>query len=408
MTGKGGARGVWWAMSVQLAGTVFCAAVSFGLLAWLARALDKELFGIYVLVLSAASLALILVEGGWPTLVYRDAVRGARERAGDPSAMRGGVANLLLVVGAMLSVCAILGVADLAAGMVEFAAAIACMGLVALMNLVSGSLRGVGRFALEAAWQASGRAVSALVIVLCVSAAARPSVTLVFVAWTVGLLAVIAGMGRGWLAPPDWRTWRQRCRTAFPLMSLVGGTALLLKADVLLLGLFRADAHLLSDYAASTRLVEAAVLLFAPVTNVLLRSFRLLVADRARFRTEVGAWAGGGLLLGTTLVPLSLLFGEAGMRFIFGADYDAAGGLLPWVMMALGPMFCNLVLIQAWLAVERDAGLARRVFGAAAVLAPTAWCGWMLAGGVGVAVAVALVQTLLMLSLAVGVLRPDR
>ena len=58
------------AVLVQGAGAVFCAGVSFALTLWLARVLGTAGFGAYVALLSVATLALMLQEGGWPAWLY--------------------------------------------------------------------------------------------------------------------------------------------------------------------------------------------------------------------------------------------------------------------------------------------------------------------------------------------------
>jgi O-antigen/teichoic acid export membrane protein len=93
------------------------------------------------------------------------------------------------------------------------------------------------------------------------------------------------------------------------------------------------------------------LLLFAPVANVLLRSFsdELLAGGALALRRRVARWCGwvGGLgLLG---VALAWAVGPDWMARLFGAPYAEAGLLLPWVVAMLPFAWVNLVL-GPWLA----------------------------------------------------------
>lgn len=389
------------AMALQTSGALFCAAVSFVLVAWLGRTLGAELFGRYVLVLNAATIALVAIEGGWPNFVYRQTVEIGGTPADGLAARQRAFAHVVLI-GGVLALGA--GFAALFAGPMAavFAAALVCMGVVALMNTVSAGMRGAGRFAREAAWQSAGRVVSALLIVGLVLWLPGGWLGWIFLAWAAGLLLVALAMGRGWLAWPDWSGWRGSVSRVLPLMYLAGALTLLLKLDVLLLGALGAGDVELSDYAAVTRFVEAGLLLFAPLTNVLLREFRLVLGQEAAFAATLRRWVSLGLVAGVVAVVAALLFGERLVVLVFGAQYADAGSLLQWVALMLPFAFANLVLVQAWIARERDAVLAGWVLSAVAVLAAAVWTGWHIMGLHGVALAVALAHAGLFLALWVG------
>jgi O-antigen/teichoic acid export membrane protein len=133
------------------------------------------------------------------------------------------------------------------------------------------------------------------------------------------------------------------------------------------------DAVGLSWYAACTRLLEAALLLFAPVANVLLRSFSDdLAAGRAvALRGRVARWCllvGG---LGALAVALAWAVGPGLMALLFGVPYAEAGALLPWVVAMLPFALGNLVL-GPWLAalgLERGLALGMLLAGGVLLLA---------------------------------------
>ncbi|AUN95709.1 lipopolysaccharide biosynthesis protein [Pseudazoarcus pumilus] len=397
MSGAGALR----AMAAQGAGAAACALVSFALVAWLARALGAEQFGAYVVVLNAAILAGVLIEGGWPTLVYRESVgRPGRVVRGD-TACAAGMANVL-IVGAILAGIGLTGNWAWKHAP-TFSVAVLCLSLVGVMNLASARMRGAGRFELEAGWQFGGRVVSAILIVAALTTLPAAGSAVVFAAWAAGLLLWVAFFGRSWLVRPNFAAGRQARRSAFALMLLAGASIFLLRADMVLLELFGAEPVTLSAYAAVTRFVEAAVLLFAPLTNVLLRVFRLAAADSARFGREVAGWAALAGVLAMLGWAAGWLLAEPIVVLVFGEGFRQAHALIPWVLLVLPPLFVSLVLIQAWIALERDRQLALALWACAAAMVGFAAVGWWGHGAKGFAAGVALAHAVLAVALAGGI-----
>lgn len=242
-------------------------------------------------------------------------------------------------------------------------AAFLCMACVAVMNLVSARMRAVGRFALEAGWQSVGRVVSAGVILLVVWLN-RAAPLWIFAAWGGGLLLVLLAWGRSWLLLPRVAGWVEGWREVWPFLLMGGLAAWLLKGDVVLLG--GAGDHFLAPgelswYAAGTRLSEAALLLAAPLGNVLLGRFsRMAVcgdrglgvlraqAERLIVLVFVGGWLAVAVACGA---------GEGLMLLLFGAEFEAAGRLLPWVLLMLPFALGNIVLFALLTSLGCERGL---------------------------------------------------
>jgi O-antigen/teichoic acid export membrane protein len=351
------------AIAIQGAGAAFNAIVSFVLLVMLGRAFGAESFGTYVALLSAAVLGLILVEGGWPTRLYRETVDGAAAPGRDADATRHAVAH---VVSIGLLLCALVW---LLAGATRVAATMAfgCMILLGLSNLVSARMRGRGRFAQDTLWQCSGRLASAALILIVV-ARVPATAEVVFASWAVAVALLLVLWGRSWLALPRWRGLAASYRYVLPFLAIDGATVFMLRGDMFLLGALRVPAVDLSFYAAGTRFSEAAVLLFAAVTNVLLRTLRLHAGEPAAFRRHLRSALALALGAGVLALVASLLLGEVVMSRVFGRDYRAAGALLPWITASLPLILANLVLVQAAAARGREAHVARSLFLACALL----------------------------------------
>lgn len=346
-------------IAAQAVGAALRAIISFALVVFLGRALGTAGFGQYIAILNGAILALILIEAGWPTLLYRDGATHGFDAARLVQ-MTG------FAVATALTVSVTLALVALAVANTGYAAALLCMGLVAICGLVSARLHGAGQFGREALWQIALRVTSALAIVACVVWLTRAPAAL-FLAWAVGLAAVLPAGARA-LAWPRRRGLRPALTLTAPFLVYAGLTVFLTKGDMAILGLLSLPATQLSWYAAGSRLTEFALLCFEPVLNVLLRHLRQADGDAPRQMRITRAALAAAAVLGLLAVTGSLAFGPPAMRLLFGPSYTAAGHLLPWIAAILPFGLANLVLCQVLLAQGRERELARLLGAAALVL----------------------------------------
>ena len=379
----------------QLGGTAACALVSLALLSWLARALGAEAFGLYIGLLSAGVLVQVLLEGGWPALLYREAVAPSLP-APEPVLARYAVAHVLRAT----LVASALGALVFASRAGTGVALMACMGLAALANLVSGRLRGRGRFAAEALWQLASRVASAVAIVLAVSTLGG-SAGVIFGAWALGLLAVLVA-GRRWLARPASSHWRTHARLALSLVGVELLRIAMLRGDMVALPLLLRDPVALSHYAACTRVIEFAVLALAPGANVLIHRLRSQRAMPARQARTLWLAVGAAMLLGVVAWLASVLLADWLVVALFGPEFAAAAPLLPWVTLALPAILANVVLVQALIANDAESRAVQALAVAGAVLLFALWQGTRMHGATGAAVAVAAANLVLLVLLALA------
>lgn len=381
-------------IAAQATGAGFNAALSFALLLLLARAMGASGFGDYVALLSVASVLLIAIEGGWNTLVYRTAATPGGGEATSLQLARGAFAH-------GLAAAATLAAAAWLAGAPGLAAALACMGAVAAMNLVSARLRGAGRFGTEALWQAGGRVASLLAIAWAVTRIDAAPVT-AFLGWGAGLVLCLAAWGWRWLPRPSWPAARAGYALAWPLVMFEGLNAFLFKGDAAVLKAAGMPAAELAQYAACTRFTEAAVLLFAPVVNVLLLHLRRATGEPAAFARLAARALAAAASLGVACCAGSALLGERLVPALFGAPFAAAGALLPWVALMLVFALPNQVLFQMLLARGRERTLAAVLAAGALALLAGLLFGAHADGASGAALGVAAAQALVALACAAG------
>ena len=382
----------------QLIAAVSNAGISFLLVLFLAQQLGPARFGDYAALLSLAVVLLIPIEGGWPARVYRDGVSPSSQAQAS-----GLLANGLAHVITLAALFAVVGVL-MAGEPSAWVACMLCMSAVASMNLVSGRLRALGRFGTDALWQTGGRVLSASLIVLTVLYVSG-SIAAVFLAWALGLLAVLLlvgpsllgrnAFGPGALGRPRWGGWLPAMHGTLAFLIVEACMALLTKGDVAILKSWGAEDAALSFYAVCTRFNEMALLLWAPVGNVLLRQFRLQHADAGPGNNTWMRWAGLALGFGAAAIGGAWLLGETLVGLLFGDNYRGAGALLPYTASMLPFALTNLVLVMALLAQGQERWLAWRLVPAAVLLVVSMGLGWHWAGGAGAALGVAVSHALL-------------
>lgn len=382
----------------QSLGVGIAAVVSLGLMLVLARSLGVDSFGSYVSTLNAATLLLILIEGGWPTLVYRGLASNDTPLT-HQTRMARALGHVMLLTG-LLWVVSWLGHGKFAS--TQWLAAMACMGTVAVMDLVSAHMRGAGRFGLEALWQSTSRISSALAILLAIHWLEALTAAWVFAAWAAGLLVAIALFARQWLVLPRLAGIWQDYPRLLPFVLIAATYTWLLKGDMVLLNV--GNPRESSMYAACSRITEAGLLMFTPATNVMFRDFSQLCtsAEPSSRRRAVKlallwcalAWAGGMLA-----VALSMSAGTWLIRGLFGPAYEEAAPMLPWVVAMLPFTWTNMTLMQLLTAQHKERWLLMCLSVAGGVLWLT--LGDMSAryGGLGAAQSVLLSQGLLAASL---------
>ena len=340
-------KGVW----AQSAGALINALLSFALLLILARQLGPLAFGSYSVLLNAGIIALVAIEGGYPLLVYRETALASEALAPWRNRIPG------LAVGSGLAVALVLAMVPVEPWLGQdhkaWWAVLACMALVAWMNIYSGLLRGQGRFAAEAGWQIAGR-LCAMAAILAALALGASSGVEVFVAWSLGLLLLIGVRKRHRPPLPVFESAAPVRRAALHLMLGQLLFVALMRLDLLALTIIGGNPLQTANYSAVARFAEAGFLLFAPVVNVLQLGFRQRLPDGLNF----AAFLRRMTLAAMIFALAGTLAGGMAARWLvtlaFGNDYAQAAPLLGWVLAALVLMLPSQVLAQAAIALNHE------------------------------------------------------
>lgn len=336
-------------LSVQWLATLYIAAVSFAVSVVLARLLGVHGFGTYSYILSLAGIFLILQDGGYRMLLYRE---GINSRTNSLPFAIGHV--LIVTVAGVVLVLLVRPTAWLTVSV-----ALVCMGLVALAEFVSSDLKGAGRFRHEAIWRVLVRSATAFGVVWVVWIHSDSGSVGIFLAWAVALLVVLMiPLFRGQLCWPKLHFRADLIRANIAFLTIDMATILYFRSDIVLLEYLAPQREDVGQYAVAYRVLEGVILFATPVAVLAFRALRLRWMEGSGFAKLFAMLLGAMLLAAIIIVVLSALWGEVVVILVFGPSYLVAGSLLFWLSLALIFLLPNYILTQGAIAMGRETSYA--------------------------------------------------
>lgn len=331
----------------QWLGTLYTAAVSLGVTFVLGRVLGPEGFGAYSYILTLASLFLILQDGGFKTLLFREKTlpsKGLIQHKDHLFSWALGHALMISMAGAFF---VLILPTSYRTGILS---AFLCFGLQAVVNFVSSELRAEGLFPREAVWQGMVRTLGALGILLALLLV-RAAPWAIFSGWSVGLLLSLFLSPRP-LARPLFgglgvRDIRRAC---FGLMAIDAATTVYYRCDIILLEHITGNPALVGHYAAAYRFLDGIVLFAAPLGLIWFRKLRLLLEEKERFQAELFRMSLTMIAAACMIIALGGVFSQEMVLLTFGHGFDESVRFLPWLLSALIFILPNGVLTQAAIA----------------------------------------------------------
>jgi O-antigen/teichoic acid export membrane protein len=385
-------------------------------MSWLARILGPADFALFGSTLNASLIALVVMEGGWSALMYRELSHTP------PKPFTDQLPSAALAYALALFFPCWLAMVVFSSSVALAVAATACMFAVALMNQRSARLRAASDFSGEALWQLTGRASSALAIVAMLAlwpslpSSGETGATGVFSAWALGLTVCLVLTLPRWWSMPSWVAVKSFYPMAAAVLLVELGVAVVGKGDLVVLFAARKGLGLEIDalsggdalvgFTASTRLVEAVLLGVAPLGNVVIAYMRLPTANSvAAPHREVLQAAFCFGLLGCALWGVAWLNSEQIFAIVFGEAFVSGASWLKWASLPLPWMMANLLLLQAALAVVPLHRIAYAALGCAINFVVIATLMLPFFGAISAAIAAALSQAVLTLCLTRDLLR---
>jgi O-antigen/teichoic acid export membrane protein len=392
------------ALAGQWTATLYTAVLSTLLSFALGRVLGPEAFGGYTYVLTLASLFAILQDGGFATLLFREAARPTPGLPPAASLLRLALGHLGLVTACGAALIAVFPLAQKPALFL----ALGYYALFSAGNSLSAWLKGHGRFQDEARWRAVTRTATALAVGLALLVP-DTGVALIFSGWFIGLLAAMAlPMAAPVRVLPSLHLDRSIYACCWSFLLISASTTIYFKSDIILLSQLTGNQDQVGQYAAAYRLIEAAALFCAPLTHIFFRMLRVNLAQPRTFRRSFRLMLAVMCVLGVAGTALAMWLGPMIIRLAFGPKYGPAESLCLWLLPALAFILPNAVLTQALVALGRERFYARLTMVTAAANIALNLALIPLLGATGSAVATVATEALLAAGLTVGYRRKDK
>ena len=340
-------------LGFQWASTLYVAILGFVVSVLLARELGVEDFGNYSYILSLAGIFLIIQDGGYKTLIFRESVDDSSQ-----ALLSSGILHVVLItVFGGLVVILLQPQRWLA-----ILAAMSCMGLVVLSGFVSSLLKGKGDFKSDAIWKMVIRSLTAAGILWVLFFYEDDSITFLFVGWSMALLlALIWPVVKGYLRWPSFNFKSELFKDSMVFLTIDVATVFYFRSDIVLLEYFGNIEGDVGQYSAAYRILEGIILLATPVAMIAFRNLRLHSKNKQKFFHLVWILLLSMLSVSILIVSLGALWGSEFMVLVFGAEYLIAGTLLFWLLLAMFFILPNYILTQGAIALNKESGYAKIV-----------------------------------------------
>jgi len=343
------------ALAGQWGATLYNAVLSTLLSFALGRFLGPEAFGGYSYILTLASLFAILQDGGFSTLIFREAARPTQGLAHRAPLMRQalGHAGLTTLAGAALI---------LALPLRDTSALLLALGYYALFsagNYVSAELKGHGLFEREALWRMCVRTLTCAGVALALCKPS-PGPATIFAGWLAGQAVALAlPLAAPARVLPEPRVETSLYRSCGSFLMISAATTIYFKSDIILLTQLGGDEAAVGQYAAAYRLIEAAALFCTPLTHLFFRKLRVSLHQPAQFKRSLRIMLSVMCALALSGTALAMWLGPWIIRLAFGERYLHAQSLCLWLLPSLLFILPNGVLTQALVALGREGFYAR-------------------------------------------------
>lgn len=389
------------ALAGQWAATLFSAVLSTLLSFALGRFLGPQSFGAYSYILTMASIFAIVQDGGFSTLIFREAAHPSAHISPKAPLERLALGHTALITGAGLALvwlCPLEHKPALSLALVYYA-------LFSAGSFLSADLKGHGLFEREGKWRMAVRTLTVAGVGLAL-AVPGTGPALLFAGWTVGQAAALAlPLAAAIRKPPSFRLERGIYASCGAFLLISAATTIYFKSDIILLTQLTGDPAQVGQYAAAYRLIEAAVLFSTPLTQIFFRKLRVSMHQPAAFARAFKTQLAVMCVLAAAGTALAMWLGPYVIRMAFGAKYGPAESLCLWLLPSLLFMLPNGILTQALIAVGREGFYARVTIATAVanIVLNVVLIPWL--GAKGSALATVATEALLAAGLGLGYLK---
>ncbi len=339
-------------VKMQLLSSLVGLITGLGMQLLLVRLLPPEQFGLYAFAISVQQIFMIVQDGGFRVLLYRENARSTEDFPYSAEDVFGFANSHLLVVTTIAALVALL--LPFSWGPVL---AIAFVGGSAktLASFISGVLMGADRFVDEAKWQIVIRILTSLAAVI--SAAAFPNAAIVILCIFVAQAIMLPSWSHKASVSPPLFKWAAKARLhAFTLSLLALFTALYFRTGLVVMSALDIDAIGIGAYGFVHRLIDASVMVIGPLGQIAffkLRQDSNWLAGRYRRPLILLAY----LVLAVAGALFVSVFSREVMTLLAGETYREQAPVLAWAVWTAPFIGPNYILMQSLLARGEDKGV---------------------------------------------------
>lgn len=337
----------------QWASTFIVALLTTVVTVYLARVLGVDEFGNYSYVLSLATIFMVIQDGGYRTLIYRDTIDERNNK-------------LLSVAIFHVSLITILGILVISLlqpdHWLSIISAFFCTGLIVTTNFVSSLLKGYGDFKLDALWKLSIRILTAIGILLVLFFQKNNTIIFIFISWSFFLLiCLIWPISKNYLFLPDFKFKKSFINLSIVFLTIDLATIVYFRSDIVMLeylGNIKGD---VGQYSASYKVLDAIILIITPMALIAFRALRQQSNDQKKFFRSVWLLVLLMFFISIIIFVLGDLWGYELIIYTFGEEYSVAGSLLFWLLISLFFLLPNIILTLSAIALDKEITYAKIV-----------------------------------------------
>lgn len=310
-------------------------------------------FGAYATVLSFASIASILIDGGFSKLIQRE---GGRPSSHLPISaqqfLQFAYGHVVVAAILILGISAIIFPLKLA----TLFSALLFTGVVVFNQIGLALLRGEGRLIREAFLQILNRSLTALAIIVVVLMGANLPWE-IFGAQFLGALVFTFALSRILYMKPNFKLNWPLYKILLPFVWLDLASVIYFRADMIIFDFLRVPISDVGHYSVAYRLIEAVIMVSAPVGVLIFRWIRRNFPNPRLILSRLTQF--GTLVLFIALV-VSLIFylcAESIIRVAYGDSFNESATLLQVLCWGLVFIIPNGVLGPVALALAKEKSL---------------------------------------------------
>jgi O-antigen/teichoic acid export membrane protein len=333
---------------------VIQALISFGLSILVARHLGVDQFGVYAIATSTGFFIIILLDGGFTTLLQRESARASLDLTLDSKILsRYALGYTFLVIAALF----LMIIANpFSQHVTTLVAIIFAFSPVVLIGQSMSVLRGNGRLARDALLQLVTRFLTAFFVVAFIFYGLDSPASVLIAQGIGGYVVYFILAFRSKVKPLFWIPWNI-FRVTLPLAAWAIAYALHARSDLLLCRLFDIPRSDVGGYGIACRLVEALQVFAGPVSILVFRKFRIAELSNENSIDEILKVTYAALFIGLIISIGAFLVSPIVIPWVFGEQYRASVPLFEVLTIGLIFFLGNTVLFQAFIALELQRSL---------------------------------------------------